>query len=72
MAGRPHTSTLIEARAECQRCNWRATGKNALGLASQHFDKKCHQVRVTTTTEIIYGRHSGKTRDGADKQESML
>lgn len=71
MGSRPHTSTLIEARADCQRCPFNATGKNAQGLAAQHFDKKGHQVRVTTTTQIVYGLLSGKTRDKAG-QGSLL
>lgn len=65
MGKRPHTSRLIEARADCQRCPFTAGGKNAQGLAAQHFDKKGHQVRVTTTNEIVYGLSSGKTRDKA-------
>lgn len=71
MANRPHTSTLIEARADCQRCTWKVNAANAQALAAQHFDKKGHLVRVTTTTELVYGRRAGATAKGG-KQESML
>lgn len=71
MAGRPHTSTLLEARADCQRCTWTAASKNAQALAARHFDNKGHQVRVTTKTEIIYGRAGEKGRS-ATKQEKFL
>ena len=66
MTRRPTTRTLISAKAECQRCAWKVDAANAQALAAQHFDKKGHRIEVTVTTEIIYGRLSGKTRaDGA-------
>jgi hypothetical protein len=69
---RPTASRLVEVKAECQRCNWTADKPNAQALAAQHFDKKGHQVRVTTKNEIIYGRHSGTTRTSASKQGTFL
>ena len=62
MSSRPTTSTLIEARADCERCNWSVVGANAQGLAAQHYDKKLHKVRVRTTNEIVYGRLSGAVK----------
>ena len=59
---RPHTHSLVEAVATCQRCTWTTSGKNAQALAAQHFDKKGHQVRVRVTNQIIYGQHTGARR----------
>jgi hypothetical protein len=71
MARRPTQATLIEARAECQRCSFSAKGNNAQALAAQHFDNKGHRVHVTTTMQIVYGVHSGKTR-GDTNQGALL
>jgi hypothetical protein len=72
MGNRPTASTLIEAKAGCERCAWSITAKNAQALAAQHFDKKGHRVRVTTTTEIVYGRHSSETGKGASQGSLKL
>lgn len=65
---RPTASRLVEARAECSRCAWNLSAKNAQALAAQHYDQKGHRVTVTTTTEIIYGQASGAKRDGGGQK----
>lgn len=67
--GRPTASTLIEARATCERCAWSTVGANAQALAAKHYDKKLHKVRVITTTEIVYGRMAGAVK--GEKQGSF-
>lgn len=69
MARRPTMAKLVEARASCERCAWSTVGNNAQALAARHFDDKGHRVRVTTTTEIVYGALSGAAR--GDKQGSF-
>jgi hypothetical protein len=62
MSRRPTAATLVEARANCERCAWSTVGNNAQALAAQHFDKKGHRVVVTLHNQIIYGALSGATR----------
>lgn len=69
MAHRPTHPSLIEARAQCERCAWSTAGANAQALAAQHFDKKGHRVRVTLINEIVYGHVSGTAK--GEKQGSF-
>lgn len=55
---RPHTSRLISARAECERCGKTWNGANAQALAAQHYDKTHHVIWVDVTRRVEYGRAS--------------
>jgi hypothetical protein len=70
MPRRVHSSTLLSARAGCDRCAWTVMGANAQGLAAQHHDKKHHPTHVEITTLIRYG--SGGSAPRQDEQRSLL
>ena len=53
---RPTGSGLLEAEAKCCGCDWEYEGRNALGLAAQHYDRCGGNVHVTITRVVIYGR----------------
>lgn len=38
------SSYLLDARADCDECDWSTEGKNAMGNAAQHADKEGHKV----------------------------
>ncbi len=52
---RPTQTGLLAAVAECD-CGWEYEGRNALGLAAQHYDRCGGEVMIEITRVVIYGR----------------
>jgi hypothetical protein len=51
---RPTKAGLVAAMASCA-CGWEYEGRNALGLAAQHYDRCGQPVHTEITRVVIYG-----------------
>lgn len=52
---RPTSSGLLAASAKCYGCDWEYEGRNALGLAAQHYDRCGGDVHVEIVRVVVYG-----------------
>lgn len=62
-ARRPSHSEMVSAQGGCNTChggNAAWTGKNAVSLAAQHYDRTKHKTWATQTIRTAYGdgRHT--------------
>lgn len=66
MTGRPTTSAITDATAECQDCDWTTSSANAatLGNAAQHHDATGHHVTISITRLVTYGRETTPAERG--------
>lgn len=46
---------VLNTAAECANCGWTDASKGALGRAALHHDRTGHEVKVETTTLVVYG-----------------
>lgn len=46
---------VLSSEAQCANCGWADGRKGALGRAALHHDRTGHEVRIETTTVVVYG-----------------
>lgn len=45
---KPDFKAMVMHHADCEECDFSASAKNCIGLASQHAEKTGHEVRCET------------------------
>lgn len=54
--GTPRRSSIIEAEAMCEDCDWTVEAGNAVGLAAQHHKRTGHDVLSYQQIQVHYSK----------------